>query len=310
MQAIAIILISFSILFITNPCVAQKDDGVFKDYRSKSSEEIAIAIKNDLASKDPSRRDRAVMFLSIFINTGKTSQKEHETVLRLASDREAVNIASDIVAERLAGWYEERESAQERSMPLYYPLIHLLSVSRSKTAVITLVMAVPMVGFDAFFRKSLFSSGLDLKTVLSRLATIENKLCCFYPGRDLVCDMQAIDLRLNMLRMYLEAAKDNGSGFIINDVEMKKFVSGCLEFGDGNRGRIIRTMAVEMACILMEAGQEDLRPAVKRIVESDPCYLYRVAVAPAESNFLPQYDIKSKYYPVREKAGKGLSLLR
>jgi hypothetical protein len=142
---------------------------------------------------------------------------------------------------------------------------------------------------------------------LSKLATIENKLCCFYPGKDLVCDMQAIDFRLTMLRMYLEAVKDKGSAFTINDVEMKKFVSGCLEFGDGNKGRIIRTMAVEMACILIKTGQNEFLSAVNRIAESDPCYLYRAG--PAGGNSLPFYDINSKYYPVREKARKELSVL-
>ena len=54
------------------------------------------------------------------------------------------------------------------------------------------------------------------------------------------------------------------------------------------------------------AAQKDILPAGKRIAESDPCYVYRAG--PAESNSLPQYDINSKYYPVREKAGKELSL--
>jgi hypothetical protein len=302
------IILLFIFLFITNPYAAQKDSCVFQDYRLKPPEEIAAAIRDGLASKNPSRRDRAVMFLSTLINAGMKSQKEQETVLRLAGDRETVNIASDIIAERLAGWYEERESAQERSIPLYYPLIHLLSVSRSKTAGITLIMALPMAGSDAFFRKSAFSSGMDLKTVLYKLSTIENKLCCFYPGRDLVCDMQAIDFRLNMLRMYLEAASDKGPGFPGNDGEMNKFVFGCLEFGDGNKGRIIRTRAVELACILIKAGQKDFLPAVKKIAESDPCYLYRAGAA--ENNFLPQYDSSGKYYPVREKAKKELLLLK
>lgn len=301
--------ILFSILFIIKLCFAQKDYSAFQDYSSRPSAEIAAAIRNDLASKDLLRRDRAVMFLSILINTGKKSQKEHETVLWLAGDSKTVNSASDIIAERLAGWYEEREYAQEKSMPLYYPLIHLLSVSKSKTAGITLLMALPIAGFDTFFRKSVFSNELVLKTVFSRLATIENKFCCIYPGREPVCDMQTIDLRLNMLRMYLETIKDKGSAFIINDVEMKKFVSGCLEFGDGIKGRVIRTMAVELACLLIKAGQKDFLPAIKRIAESDPCYLYRV-VTPADSNSLPQYDINSKYYPVREKAKKVLALLR
>jgi hypothetical protein len=302
-----ITLILFSVLFIANPCAAQKDSCLFQDYSSRPTEEIATAIKNDLASKNPARRDGTLMFLSVLINDGKKSQKGNETILRLAGDRETVNIASDIVEDRLAGWYEERESTQEKSMPLYYPLIHLLSVSRSKTAVYTLSMALPAVGFDAFFMKSLFSSGQVLTAVLYKLTTIENKLCCLYPGRDLICDMQAIDFRLSMLRMYLESAGDKDPGIPVNDVEMKKFVSGCLEFGDGNKGRIIRTRALEMACILIKAGNEDLRPAVNRIAESDPCYLYRAG--PAEGNCLPQYGINSKYYPVREKAVKELSRL-
>ncbi len=304
-----IILILFSILFITTHCVAQKDYRIFQDYSARSSEEIVTGIRNGLTSKDPSRRDRAVIFLSILINNGKKSRKEHEMVLRLTENKETVNIAADIVAERLVGWYEERESAQERSMPMYYPLIHLLSISKSKTAAITLIMAQPIVGFDPFFRKSVLSNELALRIVLSKLKTIENKLCCSYPGKDPVADMLAIDLRLNMLRMYLEAAKDKkGSGFLSNDIKMKSFVSGCLEFGDGNKGRIVRTMAVELACILIKAGQKDFLPAVKRITKSDPCYLYRTG--PAESNSLPQYDINNKYYPVREKAIKELSFLR
>ena len=301
------LLVFFSVLITTNPCIAGKDDGVFQDYRSRSSEEIATATRNDLASKDPLRRDRAVMFLSILIDSGTTSQKERETVFRLADDREVVDIASDIVAERLAGWYEERESGLERSMPMYYPLIYLLSISSSKTAANTLVSALPGAGFDAFFRKSVFSSERGLPTVLSRLSAIENKICCFYPGKDLVCTIQAIDFRLNLLRMYLEAANDESSGFPINDGEMIKFISSCLEFGDGNKGRIIRTQAVDLACILIKTGQKDLLPAIKKIAESDPCYLYRAG--PAESNFLPRYDITSKYFPVREKARKELSRL-
>jgi hypothetical protein len=293
--------IVLGILLITNLSVAQKE---IKDYSSKPPEEIASAIGNDLASNDPLRRDRAILFLSILINNGKKSQKEHETVLVLAEDRNIVNIASDIVVERLAGWYEEREST-ERSMPLYYPLIHLLSISKNKTAAMTLSMALPLLGFDAFFRKSVFSNKLVLKTAWPKLAAIENRLCCLYPGKDLVCDMQAIDFRLTMLRMYLEAAKDNDSEFPINDIEMKKYVSGCLDFGDGNKGRSIRALAVEIACILIMAGQNDLLPAVKRIAAADPSYLYRAG--PADSNSLPQYTIKSRYYPVREKAGKALS---
>lgn len=300
-------LIFFSVLFLTNLRAAQKNYGVFQDYSLRSPEELAAAIRNDLASKDATRRDGAVMYLSILINGGKKSQKENETVLRLAGDREAVNIASDIVDERLAGWYEERESAQESGMPMYYPLIHLLSLSNSKTAGNTLSRALPALGSDAFFRKSIFSSERVLKIVLSRLEPIESKLCCFYPGRDQVCDMQAIDFRINVLRMYFEAAKEKSPSFRSDDTEMKKFVSGCLEFGDGNKGRIIRTRAVEIACVLIKAGQIDFLPAVKRIAESDPSFLYRAG--PAEGNYLPQYDIASKYYPVREKAKKELAQL-
>ena len=107
--------------------------------------------------------------------------------------------------------------------------------------------------------------------------------------------------------MCQEAAEDTGLDFLSNDGEMKKFVSGCLEFGDGNKGRIIRKRAVEIACILIKAGQKDFLPAVKRIAESDPCYLFRAR--PVVNDSLPQYDINSKYYPVREKARKELSQL-
>jgi hypothetical protein len=69
-----------------------------------------------------------------------------------------------------------------------------------------------------------------------------------------------------------------------------------------------RDRAVMSHSILIKAGQKDFLPAVKRIAESDPCYVYRAG--PAESNSLPQYDITSKYYPVREKARKELSLQR
>jgi len=225
-------------------------------------------------------------------------------VLRLAEDRDVVAMASEMVAERLAGWYEERDAAQERSMQMYYPLLYLLSLSRGKIAAMTLLMAQPMAGFDAFFRKTLFSNREVVKVVLSKLATMENQLCCFYPGKELTSTMQVIDFRLSMLAMYLEAARDSSSDFICSDGEMKKFVIDCLEFGDGNLGRVVRTRAVELACILVKGGQNDLLPAVKKIAASDPCYLYKTL--PAENNRLPRYDIKSRYYPVREKAGKEL----
>jgi hypothetical protein len=258
----------------------------------------------ELASKDPLRRDRAVMVLSALINAADTSPEEHGIVLKLAEDRNVVAMASDIVAERLAGWYEEREIVQERSMPMYYPLLYLLSISRSKIAGMTMLMAQPMAGFDAFFRKSLFSNAGVLKVVLSKLAAMENQLCCFYPGKELISTMQVIDFRLSMLAMYLEAARDSSSGFICSDGEMKKFVFDCLEFGDGNLGRVVRTRAVELACILVKGGLNDLLPAVKKIAASDPCYLFKGL--PSEQFRLPRYDIKSKYYPVREKAGKEL----
>lgn len=69
------ILIFFSLQFITNLCAAQKDYCIFQNYSPRPTEEIAAAIRNDLASKDPLRQDRAVLFLSILINTGKKSQK-------------------------------------------------------------------------------------------------------------------------------------------------------------------------------------------------------------------------------------------
>jgi hypothetical protein len=294
----------FSFLLLASLCTAQKNENVLQNYLLKPSEEIAAAIRTELASKDPSRRDKTVMFLSTLINSGNPLPKDQEILLRLAEDREAVGIASDIVTERLAGWYEEREMAQERSMPLYYPLIHLLSISHSKIAAMTLMMAHPTVGFDAFYRKSLFTNKDVIKVILSKLTALESKLCCYFPGKELIGTMQEIDFRLSMLAMYLEAARDKTSSFLSSDVEMNKFVLDCLEFGDGNMGRIVRTRAVELACILTKAGQKDFLPVVKKIAESDPCYQYKIL--PAVQLRLPQYDIKSKYYPVREKAGKEL----
>ncbi|MBN1983448.1 MAG: hypothetical protein JW795_18065 [Chitinivibrionales bacterium] len=301
-------LLFFPILLIANLCSGQKYHSIVQEYNSKTTEDRAATIRTNLASNVPSDRDNAVLFLSFLMHAGKNSPKEHETILRLAENKEVVSIASDIVTERLAGWYEERVLAYERIMPMYYPLIYLLSISKSKIAGMTLLAALPIVGFDEFFRKSVVANELVLKNVPSKLATIENKLCCFYPGKDLVCDMQAIDLRLTMLGICLEAAKNNSADSFINGVEMKKFISDCLEFGDGNKGRVIRTWALEIACILIQAGQKEFLPAVKRIAETDPCYLYRAGLS--ESNSLPQYDINSKYYPVREKALKELSLQR
>jgi hypothetical protein len=284
------------ILCSINIYAAQKENSVFQEYSARSSEETMTVIENELASKDRSARDKAIMSLAGLI-------QRHEAALMLADNREIVNIASDIVAEHVAGWYEEREST-ERSMPFYYPLIHLLSISKSKIAGMTLSMALPMVGFDPFFRKSAFTNELVKKSVGYKLATIENQLCCLYPGKELVSDMQAIDLRLTILRMYLEAAENKDSAFAINDTEMKKFISSCLEFGDENKGRIIRTNAVELACVCIKAGQSDFLPAVKKIAESDPSCLY--SARPAESKSLPLYNYVGKYYPVREKAAKEL----
>lgn len=302
-----IIPIFLFIPFIVNLCTAQNGRCNILDYSSSPAEECVAGIRTDLASKDPARRDCAIMCLSLLINNERKSPKEHNIILKLIADKEVINVAAEIVADRLAGWYEERGEGREMSMALYYPLIYLLSLSQSKTAGVTLLMALPVVGFDDFFRKSVYTNELVLKSFQSKLLTIENKLCCFYPGRDPICDMQAIDLRIAMLDMYLEAARSKRSVFVSNDMEMKKFVSGCLVFGDVNKGRIIRKKAVEIACLLIKAGHIDFLPVVKKIAASDPCYLYKAG--PEENNFLPQFDITGKYYPVREIALKVLSQL-
>jgi hypothetical protein len=294
----------FPILLLSNFCAAQINDNIFQDYGSRPPEEIVALFQNELASKDPLRGDNAVMFLSMLINAGENSRKEYDIILKLVENREVVCSASDIVAEHLAGWYEERDVAEERSMPLYYPLLYLLSFSRIKIAGTTLVMALPAAGFDAFFRKSLMSNEQASKSAFSRLPILESMLCCAYPGKELMSAMQAIDFRLNMLAMHLEGAGDSTSRFRSDDAEMKKFVLDCLAFGDGHRGRIVRTRALALACILIKAGQKDFLPAVRKLAESDPCYVYKIL--PAKNNRLPQYDIKSKYYPIREKAGKEL----
>lgn len=298
-------LVFFSFIFIANLAAAQKSYRIFQDFKSRSSEEIVAAIRNGLASKNPVYRDRTVMFLATLINTGKNSLKEQKTVFKLAENREIISLTADIVAEHLVGWYEERESAQERSMPMSYSLIHLLSISPSKTAGITLLMALPMVGFDAFFRKSILTNELALKFSFSKLVTIENKLCCSYPGKEPVADMLAIDVRLNLLKIYLEEARNKGISFLRNDFKVKKFIAGCLVFGDAKKGGIIRSKAVELACLLIKHGYKEFIPTVEKIAESDPYYLYRLGTQ-GGSNSLPCYDIKSKYYPVRERARKEL----
>jgi hypothetical protein len=248
------------------------------------------------------------MFLASLVNASKGSTEARETVERLAGDRECIVGASEIIATRLAGWYEERHIGQQRSMPMYYPLLHLLSVSQHKIASMALLTALPAAGFDAFFRESLFSNKRALAVALSKLPTIENQLCCAFPGRALVSEMQAIDFRLSMLTMYLEAARDSGARFASGDAEMKRYVVGCLGFGDGSVGRVIRELAVELACILIGSGQRDLLPAVEKIAVSDPCFLYHEP--PPAQNRLQQYDAASGYYPVREKAGSELLRLK
>ncbi len=298
-------------IFLSFICIAcvltvQSANSHIEDYRSKSPAEIVTAIKNDFVSKDRSHRDRAIIFLSSLISSAKTSQKDHATLLKLAGNKEIIYKASDIVADRIIGWYEERECGTERCMPQYYPLIYLLSVSKHKTAAVTLVMAQPLAGFDKYFRKSVCTNDMVLKYSLPKLKTIENKLCCFYPGKNPVADMLAIDFRLNTLRMYLEAARDNGAGYIYNNAKMKAFVSSCLQFGDEKKGRVIRSNAVELACIMIRAGRKEFLPVVKEIAESDPCYLYKAISM--KSNSLPLYDLNIRYYPVRDKAKKELSL--
>jgi hypothetical protein len=295
----------FSVLYVAGICAAESPSGIFQGYGANPPEETAALVRNELGSKDPLRRDNAVLFLAILINAGK-GDRERGILLDLAGEREAVAAASDIIEERLAGWYEERGEARERSMPMYYPLFHLLSLSQSKLAGSTLLQALPAAGFDPFFRKSFFSNGNIAKIALSRLSALESRLCCFFPGKELVSDMQAIDFRLNMLAMYLEAAQSGRQDFK-SSPEMKEFVSQCLAFGDRNMGRVIRTRAVELACMCARAGIDDFLPAVRKIAASDPCLLYRSV--PGEGNCVPRYDGGKTYYPVREKAAEELSHL-
>ncbi|MBN1982961.1 MAG: hypothetical protein JW795_15625 [Chitinivibrionales bacterium] len=297
----------FPLLLLAGFCVGQDHTPLIQEYAAQSAEVLVPMLYKDLASNAPLSRDKALQHLGFLLNTGKNPRKGDEAIARLAENKEFLSIASDIVTQRLAGWYEERD-AQEKMMPFYYPLIKLLSISKSKIAGMTLLMALPIVGFDGFFRESACSHELVLKNMHSKLATIENKLCCFYPGKDLICDMQSIDLRCAILGMYLSALEKGNTDSFRNRTEMIQFVSDCLGFGDETKGRFVRTMAVELACVLIKAGQGGLLPAVKKIAASDPYYIYRINQT--DSTVVPQFDIARKHFPVREKASTELAMLR
>jgi hypothetical protein len=298
-----ILFIFFSAVFT----IAQGETRENPDASVRTYEEIEAAVKKGLSSSDPEQQEQAVLMVADLLHAGTKSPKVNEMVHRLAESRDVVNAASDIILERLAGWYEERNGGTERGMPLYYPLLHIVGMSKSKTAALTLVMALPAAGFDPVFRKSLSANERAMKTAFSKLELVESKFCCLYPGRDLVSDMQAIDFRLAMLAVYRESIDEGASGVANCSEEMKKFIADCLSYGDGKKGRIIRMRAVEIAVALVKYGHREFLPAIKKIADTDPACICNAG--PAGSGSPQRYDIAAKSFPVREKARAALALL-
>ena len=295
----------FLITIVTFLCAETSNHALARnaDSTRRSSKPTDIsAIKKEFMSKDPAIHDRALCSISLLITTAHESDRNHETLLRLVKDKDIVNTASEILNDRLTGWYEERNLDKERSMYFYYPLIYLLSISEDNVAGITLLMALPMLGFDPYFRKSIYYNEMVLKHLFSKIKALENKLCCFYPGRDLVSDMLVIDSRITTLKIYLEALNKNTLDTVRNLSAIKKFILDCLEFGDEKKGRIIRTLGMELAEIFINAGHKDFLPVLNKISKSDPYYLYELHDEYPKNDSLFQYDLARKYFPVREKA--------
>jgi hypothetical protein len=268
---------------------------ILNNYETLENDTIINIVRNDLLSQDPLLQDAGCIILLKTLDRLKKDDTGAEYIFtRLAGDDSVVNCATGIIDSRLLGWYNGASSTEnDGDLQIYIPLFHILGKADSKSAKGTLVRSfLCLHGRQGVFDGIPMSEDL-VAISLKRLKIIGDKLCCLYPGRDLVVAMLEKNLRFNMLDVFAGVLMANKGISEKTKKEIKNFIIECMDYGDSKNGYLIRMRAVKMAGMLLNGGEKDLAWKIEDLSRNDPYYVHSY-------NDTSGYSITELKYPVRE----------
>jgi hypothetical protein len=262
---------------------------------SIESDTLFEIIKSDICSNDALLQDAGCILLQKMLERQQQGDRKAETIFsRLSRDTKAVFGAVDIIDSKLSGWYTGgTPPAEDDDLRMYAPLFHILGRSDNKTALGILVRSLLYLNSRTDVFRGIPISGKVIAVSLKRLKVIEQKLCCVYPGRDIVIAVLENDTRIGMLNMFMDILSSTTPPDANRKEEMSTFIGECMEYGDRNNGHEIRIRAAKLAGILAEKGAIRLLDKVEYLSVNDPYYLHRYSDSTG-------FSMTELYYPVRE----------
>ena len=298
--------------------IYEKQDKIIREYPNCQIDDMEEMIKESLGSTEAEIQDNAVIMLSEIIisrvnSGGEEFNKADTLLLRVSRDKGAIDSIIDIIYERLPGWYEPGIACgQDEYYEMYYPLIYILGMSGDKNSLGALVRCFQYLNNnDILIQTGCFRDDF-IKMVLKKYGVISNKLCCMYPGNDVVAELLEADMRFKMLNLFegmIPSTDTDGGAWIQNRKEIKKFIVDCLSYGGSKKGYLVRMKALGAAQKMIKSGERDMSRLVEGIAGKDPFYVHK-RMGYAGKNRRPKYSYSDIVYPVRMKARDVLRELR
>ena len=259
---------------------------------------IIDTVRKDLLSEDALSQDAGCIILLKTLERLKAGDRNAEFIFaQLSEDKKVVSYAADIVDSRLLGWYSREKAEDDDDIKIYIPLFHILGKADNKTARGTLIRSfLALSGRKEILEEIPMNEELVTMSI-KRLKTIEEKLCCLYPGRDFVIEMLEMDSRTGMLDIFENILMTNKNLSEKMKKEIKDFVTDCMEYGDSKNGHLIRIKAVKVAGMLIKGGEKDMARKIEDVSKNDPYYVHKY-------NGKTGYSMTELKYPVREISSK------
>jgi hypothetical protein len=276
----------------------REQERMLENYGQFGFNALIDTVKKDLLSEDSLLQDAGCIILLKTLERLKAGDRNAEFIFaQLSEDKKVVNNAADIIDSRILGWNGREKAEDDDDIKIYTPLFYILGKADNKTARGTLIRSfLALSGRKEILEEIPMSEELVTMSI-KRLKTIEEKLCCLYPGRDFVIDMLERDSRSGMLDIfenYLLANKNLSEKMKKN---IKDFVIDCMEYGDSKNGHLIRIKAVKVAGMLAKGGEKDIALKIEDVSKNDPYYVHKY-------NGKTGYSMTELKYPVREIGSK------
>jgi hypothetical protein len=272
---------------------------LLETYEHADANAIIETVKKDLLSEDALVQDAGCIILLKTLEGLKKDDRKSQIIFdKLSGDQTVVESAVDIIDSRLLGWYNpERSEEIDDEIRIYVPLFHILGKADSRNARGTLARSFLYLRGHPDILKIIPMNEELASISLKRLKELESKLCCLYPGREVVVEMLEKDSRYGMLDMFESYLLTNNKPGEKMKKEIKEFVLDCMGYGDSKNGYVIRIKAATLAGMLVKGGETDLLGKIREVSQTDPYYVHAFTGRAG-------YSLMELNYPVREACSK------